>query len=150
MYVVGTVKGSKVRQLTFAYGDCFAASKEVYEKVEAKVSSGLSGTGLELAETNELGHVNRVDPLGITYLRIRGMWGIRSPSFYFKDLIAQRESDDLTVSAVMRKAKYEAFPPSSRRAFEAADYQISDKKIKNPDNPAQLIDAKILILRRSW
>lgn len=35
--------------------------------------------GLEFAKTKEIGRLNKVDPVGITYLRIRGMWGIKNP-----------------------------------------------------------------------
>lgn len=34
---------------------------------------------ISLTDTRELGKLNKVDPLGITYLRIRGMWGIENP-----------------------------------------------------------------------
>lgn len=30
-------------------------------------------------ESKELGHINKVDPLGVTYMRVRGMWGIDNP-----------------------------------------------------------------------
>ena len=37
---------------------------------------------LYFAETKELGRVNQVDPLGITNLRIRGMWQIETQEKY--------------------------------------------------------------------
>ena len=64
-------------------GTCYAANHEVYEKVhepiKKEVDSVLDSLGLEKAETVELGKVKRVDPLGITELRIRGMWSIENP-----------------------------------------------------------------------
>ena len=45
-------------------------------------------SGLEAGETDELGRINKVDPLGITSLRVRGMWQIKNPSKVFSGVAA--------------------------------------------------------------
>ncbi len=52
------------------------------EKIQNKLVIGINELkDIEFSKTRELGRVNKVDPIGITYLRIRGKWGI-SPAFY--------------------------------------------------------------------
>jgi len=148
IYCVGNVVDKKLKLLVFVYGDCYAASRSVYERVYDGVKNGIAGTGLELSQTRELGRINRVDPLGITYLRIRGMWGIRTPANVFKDKLKFNPGDKLTVAAIMRSQKYSSFPMQDRQAIKQSGFDITDIKIKNPDNPAKLLDAKLLVMRR--
>src|SRR5699024_11579610 len=62
--------------LWFVYGDCYCADKSYYERIADTIKDGVSSIpDVDFGETKELGRVNKVDPLGITYLRIRGMWG---------------------------------------------------------------------------
>ena len=77
LYVVGVLNGEVLTSLAFVYGDEYCADKEIYERIKKKLKEGiLSIPNVEFADTKELGRVNRVDPLGITSLRIRGMWQI--------------------------------------------------------------------------
>ena len=93
VYVIGVSKDNKLKALWLVYGNCYAASKEVYERVRDKISKGVNELqDVEFSETNELGRVNKVDPLGITYLRIRGMWGIENPIKVF-DYVAPTEKN---------------------------------------------------------
>ena len=50
---------------------------------------------VEFSETNELGRVNKVDPLGITYLRIRGMWGIENPIKVFNYVAPAEQNSEI-------------------------------------------------------
>ena len=71
---------------------------------------------VELAETNELGRVNRVDPLGITNLRIRGMWQIQNPIRVFDYL--HTTGDTFELIAVIPTSKYNSFPTDSKNKIE--------------------------------
>ena len=152
LYVVGVTKNDVLKSLWFVYGDCYAASSEIYERIRTKISSGLRELAdVEFAETNELGRVNRVDPLGITYLRIRGMWHIENPNKVF-DYIAETNVADFTVNALILKSKYDSFPVEDRQAIESIkidDFSIKDVSIKSPDNPAKLLDAKLISFRHN-
>lgn len=148
MYVVGVAKENKLKTIWFVYGDCFAAKKEVYERIRTRISSGLRELeDVAFSETKELGRVNKVDPLGIAHLRIRGMWHIENPIKIFDSVATVDAEDDLTMNALMLKAKYDSFPENDRSALAnltGENLTIKDVKIKSPNNPAQLLDAKLI------
>jgi len=148
IYVVGAMQQDKLKALWFVYGDCYAASKDIYERIKTKISEGVNSLpGVEFSETKELGRVNKVDPLGITYLRIRGMWGIDNPLHVF-DYITNIERDSaFTVNAIMLTEKYNSFPELDRQAIEnmvSENFSINDVEIKSPNNPARLLNAKLI------
>ncbi len=147
LYIVGLVKETKLKSLWFVYGDCYAANKETYERIKTKISVGLRELpDIELAETNEIGRLNRVDPLGITYLRIRGMWGINNPNKVFSYITPQTQGDFI-INVLLLRSKYDSFPQADRTALENfpnENFSISDVQIKSPNNPAVLLDAKLI------
>ncbi len=151
VYVVGVSKSNKLKALWFVYGNCYSANKEVYERIKNKISKGVNELqDVEFSETKELGRVNRVDPLGITYLRIRGMWGIENPIKVF-DYIPTEKDSDFFVNAILLKEKYLSFPEKDRKNLEGLisdNFSIKDIKIKSPNNPAKLLEAKLLSFRK--
>lgn len=150
IYIVGVTKENKLKSLWFVYGDCYAANKDIYERIRNKISSGLRELqDIELAETNELGRVNKVDPLGITYLRIRGMWHIENPNKVF-NYVADSNSSDFVVNALVLEDKYNSFPASDRKNIEHINkdgFSITKVKIKSPNNPAKLLDARLITFK---
>lgn len=146
IYSVGVVKQNKIECLVMVYGDCYAANPEIYENVRQKVIDGLNQTKLEFAETNELGRINRVDPLGITNLRVRGMWIIQNPIKLYSNLFKIEETgNSLSIRALMREEKYNSFPRRDRRILDEDDsIEICDVKIPNPNNPANLLNSKLI------
>lgn len=151
LYIVGVVKSNKLLSLWFVYGDCYAASKQTYERVSNQISNGLSELGdIELSETNELGRVNQVDPLKITHLRVRGMWGIENPNKVFS-YIGLAKSDNFVMNALVLDSKYNSFPKADREALENAqdaNFRVKNVEIKSPKNPANLLKAKLISLVR--
>jgi hypothetical protein len=92
--------------------------------------------------------VNRVDPLGITYLRIRGMWGIENPikvyNYLFQNGVDTRR---FFTHSILTTEKYMSFPESDRNQLESLmspSFNIQDVKLRSPNNPARLIDGKLL------
>ncbi|NDJ17725.1 NgoPII family restriction endonuclease [Myxacorys almedinensis] len=149
IYAIGSVNQEKLSSLWLVYGDCYAASREVYEKIKQKIAKGVSEIqGVEFSATKELGRVNKVDPLGITNLRIRGMWQIDHPRKVYQYLnIPDQRNAALKVFALMREEKYLSFPFEDRRWLETAETSnltIADVKIKSPDNPVKRIPAKLI------
>ena len=147
-YVIGNAKGGIVNYLFFVHGTCYAAEHKVYEKVhepiKKEVDSVLDSLGLEKGKTVELGKVKRVDPLGITELRIRGMWSIENPINVFKDL-CKLEENKFHLFAILRKEKYLSYPKEDINEIESnKDISIKDVKIKDPNNPAKLLEAKLI------
>ena len=151
LYTVGVVNKNYLTKLFFVYGVDYAASSEVYERIKSVISSGVNLIpNVEFGETKELGRVNRVDPLGITYLRIRGMWGIENPAKVFSYVYTPSNAHFEFV-AIINAEKYNSFPIDDRIALEKLEddcFRISDIKIKEPDNPSNMKDAKLIILRR--
>jgi len=147
LYAVGVVRGDRLTKLFFVYGIDYAASAEIYERIKTVISSGVNTIpDVEFASTNELGRVNRVDPLGITYLRIRGMWGIENPAKVFS-YVYNPINTQFEFTAIINTDKYNSFHAGYREGLEklvSNDFKISDISIKTPDNPAILKRAKLI------
>ena len=151
IYTIGYTNDSKLNSLWMVYGDCFCASKETYERIKDTISDGINSIpDVEFTETNELGKVKRVDPLGITDLRIRGMWHIDNPNKIFDYLYAYDESKSFQLICLLNKDKYDGLPLEDREALESLGVdgvEILNVSIKSPDNPVQLIEAKMLVFK---
>lgn len=148
IYATGVVQSSTLKHLWLIYGDCFAASKTTYERIANTISEGLTNIpDVEFSQTKELGRVNKVDPLGITYLRIRGMWGIDNPGKIFDYIYQVDKSKEFSLCCIMKKEKYDEFDKQDRESIEnSQSFIVRDEKVKNPNNPAQLIDVKIITM----
>jgi len=148
IYSIGVAKDGNLKALWFIYGDCYSAGKEIYERVKNKISDGIMELqDVEFSDTNELARVNHVDPLGITFLRVRGMWAIENPIKVFNYVTSIKNNSIFSVNAIMLTEKYLSFPEKDRMNIEklASDkFSIEDIKIKSPNNPAKLLNAKLL------
>lgn len=143
IYAVGVVDKNKLINLCFVYGLDYCASQETYIKIKKKIKDGVGAIpNVEFSETKELGRVNKVDPLGITYLRVRGMWGIENPWTVFKYVYEKDLSKEFNFFAIINEEKYADFSKEDRKEFEdfvnKSDLNMTKVKIKNPDNPAIL------------
>lgn len=146
VYIIGATPNGKLKMLWLVYGDCYAASRETYERIKNTIAEGINSlSNVEFSDTKELGRVNKVDPLGITYLRIRGMWGIDNPSKVFNYLDINGTEQELTINAIIPVEKYESFPEKDKAEIK----EMNDKKmislkmvkIKSPNNPAKQLNA---------
>lgn len=151
-YLVGYLSKSpkKIRYLYFVHAFCYAAEKIVYERLQSRLKSGIDQViateGLEAVPTTELGRIGRVDPLGITQFRMRGMWEIQNPINVFQYLYQWDECIPFTVVAIISKTKYDSYPSNDRHQLELDKrIQVQDCQVKNPDNPAQKIPAKLVV-----
>ncbi len=147
-YAIGSQKDKKLRRLWFIYGDCYAASHDKYEVHSNRIKKVILEEyhGVALPETNEIAGIPSVDPLGITRLRVRGMWIIKNPSVVFSDYIKANDSK-FKAYCILRADKYNSFPEKSRQKFEAelsSKMSIKDIKIPDPDNPANILNAKLI------
>lgn len=151
IYIVGHTSDTDIRYLWFVYGDCFSADKDVYEKIQKTISYGIKKIpDVEFSETNELGKVRKVDPLGVTNLRIRGMWHIENPHRIFEYLGKVDSESRFQVFCLMKNEKFNSFPDTDRlelQNLERENYTFEDTKIKNPNNPAQLMDCKLITFK---
>lgn len=150
IYAIGVVSDNVVNALQLVYGDCFVARDEFYKKVGERVKDALQNSGVEnlTTDSNELGRVTAVDPLKVTYLRIRGMWEIRDPIGIFgaQGIKEYSFTPGFTLLAMIRKGEFveliEQNPPLLKELKKLA--LVQDVKILNPDNTAQRIDAVLI------
>ncbi len=115
------------------------------------ISNGINTiSDVEFTGTKELGKVKKVDPLGITDLRIRGIWHIDNPNKTFDCIYEFDKTKDFQLICLMKKDKYDSLPTKDIEFVEnlnSDNVEINDVKIKNPNNPVDLLDAKLLIYK---
>lgn len=150
IYAIGICDDDSLKGIWFIYGDCYAANKEIYENISKNITDSIKeNTTVQLADTKELARINKVDPLGITYLRVRGMWGIENPFSVF-DYLGLNTSATFFAHAIMSKKKYNSFCIQDRGKIESlaqnhsSSFQIWNKEILDPNNPANNIDSVVL------
>lgn len=147
IYVIGVVKKGKLKILWFLYGDCYAGDKEIYEKLFYTIKDSVQGEGYELEDTNELGKIKKVDPLGITSFRVRGMWHIENPLKIYDSIVKYDNKNDFSVYSIMKKEKYNSLPKEDREKIEkdtSDNMEICDIEIKDPNNKANLLEGKLI------
>lgn len=145
IYLIGHVDKTSVKSIWMVYGSIYAAKHQTYERIKTTISEGINEIpNVEFAETNELGGVKKVDPLGITNLRIRGMWSIQNPRRVFEHLHTPTNAT-FELIAIIPSDKYNSFPEESiSEASKIEQIEISDVKVKDPNNPANQIDCKLI------
>ncbi len=148
IYVIGYVNGENLKSLCVVYGDCYAADKQTYERIKETISKGITEIpDVDFTETKELGKVKKVDPLGITTLRVRGMWHIMNPLKVFKYVYSYDTDAQFQMMVIMKKEKFDSFPQGDRDALlnlTKDGFSISDIEIQDPNNSAKLMDAKLI------
>ena len=148
IYTVGVVEKNHLKHLCMVYGLDYCASDECYNQLKQTVKDGIETIpGIDFEESRELGHINKVDPLGITYMRVRGMWGIENPWRVFDYVYNRDMKKRLNFMCIINNTKWATFD-NKNELNKLSEYNrnlsISDVRIKNPDNPAQLVGAKLI------
>jgi len=147
VYCIGHTTDNSLKSLWIVYGSAYAANHETYQRIKNTISEGVKTIpNVVFSETKELGRVNNVDPLGITNLRVRGMWQIENPRRVFNYLHSQTNKD-FELVCIIPKDKYDSFPVESRLKIEAIKkngFSLENKLIKDPNNPANLISCKLI------
>ncbi len=155
LYCIGYIKNRKtLRSIWMVYGDCYAADKDIYSRLSSQVTQAISHSGLESHETKEIANFPEVDPMGITTLRVRGMWTIQNPNIVFKDIssISSKEKEGFDIRCLMKVEKYNSMPIADRHRIQelaklSKNLTISNHKTPFPDNPAQLLDVVLISYR---
>lgn len=154
IYAVGVVEKNKniLRSLCFVYGTDYCASDEVYSRIKTMIKNGVEVIpGVQFAETKELGHINKVDPLGITYMRVRGMWGIENPFKVFNYIYERDNSKGFNFMCIINYEKWNSLDNAHELvdlSLKIENLEIKDVEIKNPDNPAKFVNAKLIKFSR--
>lgn len=155
IYIIGFVQQRILKGLWFVYGDCYSADREVYKRIKNTITSGVESLNLQLEPTNEIAKLNRIDPLGITNLRVRGMWTIDHPAKVFSRLGLITSGCDFFAHLIVSREKYASFPAHDRNLIDTdldakrnEKIQLTKKYVEicNPNNPARNIDAVVVSL----
>ena len=147
LYVIGIVNKQILKSIFFIYGDLYCDANEIYDNVEKVIKNRIQTIdGFELADTNELARINNIDHLGITDLRVRGMWIIKSPFNYFEYLIGDQRDSSFKLVALIPEEKYNSFDNVEEFENFSEEYGIDivDDEIEDPQNPANLINVKLI------
>jgi hypothetical protein len=148
LYVIGVRKQNALNALFFVYGDCFVADESIYLNLKQKINRGIVEIpDVDFSPTKELGKIKKVDPLGITDLRIRGMWHIESPFKIFKHLNLPDSHASFSLTCLMTVEKFSRFSLEDQNLLlEAQDLGLSiqDVLIDDPNNPVKQIQAKFI------
>lgn len=148
-YVIGSVKKNIIKYVFFVQGKCYAADHLIYDNLHSplkeEINSILKSKKLQSKKTVELGGVENADPLGVTSLRIRGMWNMKNPISVFSKVINFKEEKEFSLFAIMEKEKYDSFPENDRKNLEKnKGVKIEEINLKNPNNPKENINAKLI------
>lgn len=78
------------------------------------------------------------------------MWHIDNPNKTFNYIYTYDDTLDFQLICLMKKEKYESLPREDKEIIETLEndnVEVQDIRIKNPNNPVQLIDAKLLVFK---
>lgn len=144
VYIVGFIdkKSNSLKELSFIDSSLYCADKEIYDRPFTKIKEGiLEIPNVEFnSDTKELGRVNKVDPLGITSLRIRGMWLLDNPFKVFSD-IYHPKNGNFNLFALISDERFENSGNKGElinMSKSIANLTITDEIVKNPNNPAKI------------
>jgi len=142
IYAVGHIQQNKIKVLTFVYGDCYVADTEHYKEIRHRLIDNIGKLNFPFSHTKEIARINKLDPLGITNLRVRGMWTLKLPIKVFSNIM-HPDLNLVSVFALMKKEKYESFDSGIRGSVEK-ELNVKDIMIRNPNKPTVLMDVKLI------
>lgn len=149
IYIIGTIKNKLLCGIWFVYGNCYSADKTTYLKLKNNLTDGINRFDLDLLDTNEIAKINKVDPLGITKLRVRGMWDIQHPSRVFSYLNLEKNTKFFT-HLIMTEEKFLSFPEADRYTINKLSndgkIKLQKNNILDPNNPAKKIKSTVISL----
>jgi hypothetical protein len=152
IYAVGVVdkKTNNIKRLSMVYGLDYCATDEIYSRIKTKIKEGVETIpDIEFAKSKELAHINKVDPMGITYMRVRGMWGIKNPWKVFSYVYSDN-SNKFDFMCIINNSKWSKLGNTDELvalADKENALKIDNIKIKNPNNLAMFNDAKLITFK---
>jgi hypothetical protein len=130
------------------YGMDFCANDSVYEELKESVSDGIRNIpNIQWVDTKELGRAKKIDPFGITTLRVRPMWTITHPIRVFDYIYTPYKNKDFSLMVLINDDKIKQFDNFEKLvdiSKSLSSLEIKDVKIMNPNNPEELKCAKLI------
>ena len=141
-YVIGNIyKNQSIKSIWFVCGDCYSANPKIYTRIKDSITNNIRELDIELSQTNEIAKIKKVDPLGITDLRVRGMWSTKHPSKVFNYITTKNITPYIKV--IMLSEKFYSFDNAIRHELSKKT-TIKEIKIQNPNNPAHLMEGILI------
>ena len=110
IYAIGWVQQNDLRELALIDASVYCADTNIYTDTFESIKLGIASIpNVNFSPTRELGRVNRVDPLGITNLRIRGMWLLENPFTVFNYIYLPRKNKLFNLFALLSEENYMSF-----------------------------------------
>ncbi len=150
IYVIGFVdKNNTLKELALIDSSLYCAENNLYEDVFNKIKDGVATIeNIDFSPTRELGRVNKIDPLEFTSLRIRGMWLVDNPFDTFSYVYEPEKEAVFNLVVLVPSDKFKS-SPNYKRLLElekiTEELKIVDIVVKSPDNPAKLINSKMIV-----
>ena len=97
-----------------------------------------------------MGRINKIDPLGISSLRVRGMWIFQNPKKIFEYLNFPKQKKKFELICLMKSDKFESMPKNDKKNLinsKIDNLQVKDIKLKDPNNLENEIDCKLILYR---
>ena len=133
VYFIGKANAEYVEAVWLIDGRCIAAESSVYDVLFDKLKATVKELGGEPG--NEIGRLNRVDPLKATSLRVRGMWLLDHPAKVFKDFFVKPQDQVFVLNALISKTKWDEYPKELIDDLEALSvHGLSIEHIVLPDS----------------
>ncbi|OPH37809.1 NgoPII family restriction endonuclease [Moraxella equi] len=136
LYAVGIVNNGQLTALALVYGDDYCAEAGIYETIKNRIKTGVETIeGVEFTATKELGKIKRIDPLGITNLRVRGMWHIENPFKVFDDVYQRDFRHRFNFMAIINDEKWQSLDNTNELLDTISHHQnasITDILLKIP------------------
>lgn len=125
IYAIGVAQGKKLKLLWLIYGDCYFADRKIYENA-----------------------MNIADPLEVTKFGNLQKCNIASPEEIFSYLSDFKYNSNFSLHCIIKKEKYYSFPRLDIKSLERfkllKNFKIMDIDIKSPNNPGDLLPARLI------
>ena len=147
VYFIGKANAEYVEAVWLIDGRCIAADSSVYDVLFDRLKETVKGLGGEPG--NEIGRLNKVDPLQATSLRVRGMWLLDHPAKVFKNFFVKPEADVFILNALVSKSKWDEYSKEVIDELEAlADKGLAVVHVDLPDSGGSATPLKAVHI--SW
>ena len=152
LYVVGTVKQSLLTHISMVYGSEFCSTEANYRELRDQIANEIASLDhISLVDSREIAHVNNIDPLNITSLRVRGMWIIDNPINIFNFVYSRPNNCVFSLMFLVSRAQWNNYVNNGQLINLANNLnrgverlKIEDCRIKDPCNPQRFKDGVLV------
>lgn len=138
LYIIGVVDDNIIKSIYMFYGCDYCANKEVYENMLLQVRTSIeNNVDAKFSPTKEIARINNIEKDNISYLRVRGMWGLKSPWEKYKDLDIYSDKE-FNLFFIVNEDKYNSFENKEKlENLDCNNLSIRDVYINEPNGEQQ-------------